>query len=812
MLKADLHVHTKFSDRPSEWLLQRLGASESYTEPDLLFDIATKRGMDLVAVTDHNKIDGALHLKEKHPDKVIVSVEATTYFPEDGCKIHLLVYDIDTKEFEDIQKYRENIYALRDYIKDYNLAHSVAHATFNINKRLTVEHLEKLIVLFDVFEARNGARNTLNNQVLFNILKNLTRPDIEKLSAKHKITPFSSTSWIKGFTGGSDDHAGIFIGSTYTTAEVHNLESFINALKNKKTLAAGRENNFEGFAFSIYKIAYEYAKSKSTNFAKSALSEFTGYLFEKEKLSFIDRIKLHKFRNSLTKKDKNGLTHTLIDIIDNIKTIQSLDIDGKLNYIYDKISYSVDAFLTSILKSIDEDLNNFNIINIIKSLSSSIPGFLLAAPFFSSFKFMYNDRNLLDELNNSFLNGKRTTRKKILWFTDTLLDLNGVSVSLQTLVKKAFEENHPLYLMTSLNKDELEKANLPENVINIEPIYNFTLPYYKSLNIKIPSLLNVLKEVYKLSPTEIYISTPGPVGIIGTIVAQLLNVPSTSIYHTDFAEEVIKISEDERIFNIVDAYMKWFYNLSNRVLVPTQEYISILKNRGYNMDNADIFKRGLDLNKYKMALIKDNYSDSVINMFYAGRISKDKNLEFLFSVMHKLHKKSPYKFILNIAGNGPDYDEYKAKYSNSYIKFLGRIENHKLPSLYRDAHIFLFPSTTDTFGVAVLEAQATGIPAIVSNIGGPKEIIQDNLTGFILPIKENLWANKLLDIFSQIKEHPEEYNKLRVAARKNTQLKYDLNIVIKDLFNNYNNLSSHINNRHLSLGSLKDIATGLLAS
>ena len=425
---------------------------------------------------------------------------------------------------------------------------------------------------------------------------------------------------------------------------------------------------------------------------------------------------------------------------------------------------------------------------------------------------MYNDRHLLNELSVSFLNGKVKEKKKILWFTDTLVDLNGVSVSLQTIARKASEKGYPLYLMTSLKEEELESANLPENVININPIYAFTLPYYKSLNIKIPSLLNVLKEVYRLTPTEIYVSTPGPVGFIGVMVAQLLNVPCTSIYHTDFAEEVIKISEDERIYNIVDAYMKWFYNLSNRVLVPTREYINLLKKRGYNMANADIFKRGLDLNKYRIAPLKGNYSDDIINLFYAGRISKDKNLEFLFTVIHKLHKKSSYKFILNIAGNGPDYDEYKTKYSNEYINFLGRIENDKLPELYRKAHLFLFPSTTDTFGMAVLEAQASGIPAIVSHIGGPKEIVQRNKSGFIVPVKENLWVNKLLELFTLIKKYPEEYNNIRIAARNYVQSKYDLNAVIQDLFKTHNTLSKLMNNKPSTLFSLKDIANGLLAS
>lgn len=806
-----MHVHTKYSERPSEWLLQKIGTSESYTDPFYLYNTAiNKRGMDLVVITDHNRIDGALQLEKKYPDRVIVGVESTTYFPENGCKIHLLLYDIREEQFRKIQQIRDNIYNLRDYIKEENIAHSVAHATFNINNRLTIDEIKKLILLFDNFEVINGGRNPLNNMVLKDILDNLTPSDINNLSKKYDIMPFSENSWIKGYTGGSDDHAGIFIGKTYTVSkEAVDKKTFIEALKNKKTYAEGRENNFEGFAFTIYKVAYEFAKSKSTYFAKSALSEFTEYIFEKERLSFFDKMRLRKFRHSLRKND-NSFTRSFIEIIDDLDKIHTLDIDEKIDYLYDKVALIVDQYMASVLKSIDTDLKNFNLVDIVKTLSSSFPGILLATPFLSSFKFMYQDRTLLNKLQKSFnKNIDKKSEKKILWFTDTLVDLNGVSTTLRTIANKANKENYNLLLFASLKKGESNEI-LPKNVKIIKPIYDFTLPYYKSLIIKVPSLLNVLKEVYRYNPTEIYISTPGPMGFIGIMMAKLLNIPSINIYHTDFAEEVDKITDDKHIVRIVDSYMKWFYNLSSNLLVPTYEYINILKERGYNTENIGIFRRGVDLKKFSFAKIKKDYKQDQIQLLYSGRISKDKNLEFLFKVVSKLESKTKYDFVLYIAGDGPDFEEYKNKYASKKIKFLGRLLHSEINNIYSNSHIFLFPSTTDTFGMAVLEAQASGLPALVSKVGGPKEIIKENVTGYALDIDINLWVTELSKLMLLIRENPFAYNNMRYASRKQVEERYNLDNVIKYLFQ-LDNESVHKSSSFVFSG-LKEIANGLLVS
>src|SRR5262249_42160256 len=85
--RADLHVHSRYSDRPTEWLLQRLGAPECYTNPRTVYDAARRRGMQFVTITDHNCIDGAIEIA--HLPDTFVSSEITTYFPEDGCKVHV---------------------------------------------------------------------------------------------------------------------------------------------------------------------------------------------------------------------------------------------------------------------------------------------------------------------------------------------------------------------------------------------------------------------------------------------------------------------------------------------------------------------------------------------------------------------------------------------------------------------------------------------------------------------------------------------------------------------------------------------------
>ncbi|MEJ5273064.1 MAG: phosphoesterase, partial [Spirochaetota bacterium] len=176
--KVDMHVHSIYSERPSEWILKTIGTRESYIDPFDLYNLAKKRGMDFVTITDHNKIDGILKLKEKKPDDTFIGVEVTTYFPEDNAKIHILLYDFEPSYFEKINDIREDIYKLREFVYEKDIFYSVAHPIYSINNKLNISHIEKLILLFDNFEVINGGRNIEVNSFTKKLLSNLNEEKI----------------------------------------------------------------------------------------------------------------------------------------------------------------------------------------------------------------------------------------------------------------------------------------------------------------------------------------------------------------------------------------------------------------------------------------------------------------------------------------------------------------------------------------------------------------------------------------------------------------------------------------------------------
>lgn len=196
----------------------------------------------MVTITDHNRIEGVMELMDRYPDDVFAGVETTTYFPEDGCKVHLLIYGFTRQQFAEINVLRNNIYKLSDYLRAQGLLHVVAHANSAVDdSRMNCEHLERLLVLFDYFEAVNGSYSVARNNSLQRILKRVMHdPDYFRgLCRKHSLEPMSDCSWQKGLLGGSDDHGGLYLGKTYTSLFNPDHLDVLSALMSKETCGQG---------------------------------------------------------------------------------------------------------------------------------------------------------------------------------------------------------------------------------------------------------------------------------------------------------------------------------------------------------------------------------------------------------------------------------------------------------------------------------------------------------------------------------------------------------------------------------------------
>ncbi|MBD3163301.1 MAG: glycosyltransferase [Candidatus Eisenbacteria bacterium] len=781
MQRADLHVHSKYSEHPSEWFLQRLGAGESYTEPEEIYRIAKHRGMRFVTITDHNRIEGALQLRAAHPEDCFTGCEVTTYFPEDRCKIHLLVFGLSEEQFSRIESVRENVYHLRDLLQSEGLAHAVAHATSPINNKLTLEHFEKLVLLFDVFEVVNGGRSRPTNQILLRTLISLTPETIARLYEKHGIDPVSRDAWRKGLIGGSNDHAGLFIGRTFTEAESDTPAQFLEAIRTRKTWGTGRHNDHRSLVFSLYRVAYDFSRAKSMPLPKGVLGHLNGLLFDRSPLTLTDRIRL----KTIQRQSGNGggdsterLRQLLLDLGRWIRQDQD-DAEDRLSLAWDRITELSDTLLGLALRSAGSELHRGDIEGLLRTISSTLPGAFLSVPFVSSLRYLHRNRPLNEELKRRFLASEEAGTRKVLWFTDTLEDMNGVSETLRNLGWVAHRNGYPVRLVTSLAKSG-GRPDLPPELVDLPHIHELRLPLYESYVLRIPSILRALERIAVEEPDLVYLSTPGPVGLIGLLAARLLNVPCVGVYHTDFPMQAEAIADNEHLAFMLEGYTSWFYAMCDEIAVPTEEYIRILTERGFHPGKMRRFDRGIDLERFRPSAdarargrARHELGDGPV-LLYAGRISRDKNLDHLFRISDRLRDREP-GLRLVLAGHGPDLDRLREAHgANGGVRFTGRLEAPELAELYAAADLFVFPSETDTFGMAVLEAQASGLPAIVSTMGGPKEIVRDGVTGHVLPASDlGAWVERIERMLDARAHRPEEWRAMGARARRNVLERFD---------------------------------------
>ena len=320
--------------------------------------------------------------------------------------------------------------------------------------------------------------------------------------------------------------------------------------------------------------------------------------------------------------------------------------------------------------------------------------------------------------------------RKRAWFTDTLDDVNGVATTIRKMTAAGVAAGEKLIVITS--RRDLAVDDIP--IKNFRPIGEFELPEYELQRLSFPPIMQILDYVQREQFTEIIISTPGPMGLMGLLAAKMLNLQTSGIYHTDIPEYVRILTEDRFLESLAWSYMHWLYGQMDTVFVNSEQYRKCWIDRGFAPEKLKILPRGLDTDLFNPKRRDLTFwpgsgaNGAEVRLLYVGRISREKDLDVLAAAYHKVRAEGhPVK--LFVVGHGP-YSEALAAALPDAV-FLGYLTGEALAKAYASADVFVFPSTTDTFGNVVIEAQASGLPVIVSDLGGPKELVEDGVSGIV---------------------------------------------------------------------------------
>ncbi|MFQ3544080.1 glycosyltransferase family 1 protein [Halobacillus rhizosphaerae] len=316
---------------------------------------------------------------------------------------------------------------------------------------------------------------------------------------------------------------------------------------------------------------------------------------------------------------------------------------------------------------------------------------------------------------------------RIAVFTDTYApQVNGVAKTLQRYVE---------YLETKGIEYRLFVPKASKDRCISSQIQRFkSIPFhlYPECRLAIPNIYSIRKELESFRPDLIHIATPFNIGLAGLYYGKKLNIPIVGSFHTNF-DHYLKYYDLQFLSKWIWKYMRWFHHSFKKTFVPSQNTRQELLRNGFS--NLHIWSRGVDCRQFhpmiNTDLLRQQYQiTQPYILTYVGRIAPEKDLHILMDVSRQLPDSIKDQVHWLIAGSGPLHEELEAN-APANMTFTGYLSGSKLTQVYAGSNLFVFPSTTETFGNVVLEAMACGTPVVGSKAGGVQEVIQDKKTGIL---------------------------------------------------------------------------------
>ena len=303
-------------------------------------------------------------------------------------------------------------------------------------------------------------------------------------------------------------------------------------------------------------------------------------------------------------------------------------------------------------------------------------------------------------------------------------------------------------LASRLPKDKIEAifiTTFPPDEFDFK-VYTcpyFQLPLYKDYRVGQPSRMKDLEKILNdFNPHLVHYTSPTLLGKYAIKYAQKRNIPVTSTYHTHFYSYMEYYFGffpplESAIGWIVKSLTRWFYIRTTKTFVPSTPMKEFLESLGIPSGKIAFFRRGINTQHFGPEFEDDHWKSSIglkdqKIILFVSRLVKEKELDTIIRVYTLFQERNEnVKFV--ITGDGPFKRYMEKKMPEAH--FTGKQTKEELAKTYASSDLFIFPSVTETFGNVVLEALASGLPAVVAKAGGPQGIVERSGGGFTVEPK-----------------------------------------------------------------------------
>jgi glycosyltransferase involved in cell wall biosynthesis len=291
--------------------------------------------------------------------------------------------------------------------------------------------------------------------------------------------------------------------------------------------------------------------------------------------------------------------------------------------------------------------------------------------------------------------------------------------------------------------EELRQAGVETTFLTPSEFRTLPCPTYPEIRLAVPGYHYVIERMACIRPDAVHIATEGPIGIMTRAWCMGRSVPFTTSYHTRFPQYL------STRFGIPESWtyaaQRKFHNGGAGLMVASRSLAAELDNRGFQ--RLMPWTRGVDLGHFRPRDVRLFGSDAPV-FIYVGRVAVEKNIEAFLKL------DLPGRKV--VVGAGPMLETLKARYPD--VVFTGKQAGEDLARCYASADVFVFPSLTDTFGIVLLEAMASGLPVAAYPVTGPLDHVVDGKTGALDEDLRSACLKALMIERDAVREHAAQYS------------------------------------------------------